>query len=124
MRLIRRYNTGGFTLLEVLLSILLLGAGFAILLQIISTGLFAGSQNEDEIVATYLAQEKIEELRNTDFSAIASEAKVAVSGFPAFSRQVAVATPQTDLDQLTVTVYWYAGNTETSISTVTYVSNV
>lgn len=120
-RLIR--NRKGFSLLEVLLAILLFSAGFVFLLQIISTGLFAGSVNEDEIIATYLAREKIEELRNASFAGIAPEAKAVVGSFPAFSRQVAVSTPQPDLDQITVTIYWYAGNTETNLAMVTYVSN-
>ena len=113
----------GFTLLEVLLAVLLFSAGFVALLQIINMGLFASGQNEDEIVALYLAQEKIEELDNSSFSSISSESKAPVNGFPAFSRQVAVSTPQSNLDQITVTVYWYAKGTETSFAMVTYVSN-
>ena len=119
-----RNREGGFSLLEVLLAILLLGTGLAVLLQVISTGLFAGSVNENEIIATSLVQEKIEELRNASFASIISEAKAAVSGFSSFSRKVDVTTPQTNLDQITVTVYWYAGQTETSLSMVTYVSNI
>jgi len=113
----------GFTLLEVLLAVLLFSVGFVALLQIISVGLFAGGQNEDEITALYLAQEKIEELNNASFAGTSSESKAPVSGFPAFSRQVTVSTPQSNLDQITVTVYWYAKNTETSFIMVTYVSN-
>ncbi len=113
----------GFTLLEVLIAVVLFSAGFIILLEIISAGLFVGGQNEDEITALYLAQEKIEELKNASFASIAAEAKAAVSGFPALSRQVAISTPQSNLDQITVTVYWYAKDTETSFTMVTYVSN-
>lgn len=113
----------GFSLLEVLLAIFLLGAGFTSLLQVLNAGLFTSGQNEDEIVAAYLAQEKTEEIQNATFTSITSEAKAAVSGFPAFSRQVAVSTPQTDLNQVTVTVYWHAGNAETNLSITTYVSN-
>jgi len=113
----------GFTLLEVLIAILLFSVGFISILQVMSAGLFAGGQNEDEIIAFYLAQEKIEEINNASFAGIAAEAKAAVTGFPAFSRQVAVSVPETNLDQITVTVYWYARNTETSFTMVTYVSN-
>ena len=119
-----RNDNKGFTLLEILLAILLLGTGLAILLQIVSAGLFAGSVNEDEIVATYLAQEKVEELRNALYSSIGLEAKEVVTDFPAFSRQVDFTTPQTSLKQITVTVYWFAGKTETSLAMVTYVSDV
>ena len=113
----------GFSLLEVLLAIVLFSTGFVIVLQVISVGLFAGGQNEYEITALYLAQEKVEELRNAPFASIIPEAKAVVSGFPAFSRAVAVSSPQSNLDQITVTVYWYAKSTETNYAMVTYVSN-
>lgn len=118
-----RNAEGGFSLLEVLLAILLLGTGLAVLLQIVSTGLLAGAVNENEIVATYLCQEKIEEERNALFSSISDETKAAVAGFPAFQRKVITAAPQVNLKQVTVTVYWYAQNTETNFTMVTYVSN-
>lgn len=116
-----RNREGGFSLLEVLLAVLLLGIGFAVLLQVVSAGLFAGSVNENEITAAYLAQEKIEEIRNADLYTVTPEPKSAVSGFPAFTRQLAVSTPRSGLLQITVTVYWYARSAETSLSMVTYV---
>ncbi|MBI5124006.1 MAG: hypothetical protein HZA72_01145 [Candidatus Omnitrophica bacterium] len=107
-----------------MLAILLLGTGFALLLQVVSTGLFAGGVNEDELVAANLAQEKIEELRNTQYAGIVQETPaVAVAGFPAFTREVLVSTPQTGLKQITVNVYYYVKNTQTSTTIVTYVSD-
>lgn len=106
-----------------MLAILLLGTGFAVLLQVLNAGLATGGFNESEIVATYLCQEKIESLRNTQYSGITDEAKAVVPGFTAFKRQVAVSIPQTDLKEISVTAYWNAGPTETSITMVTYVSN-
>ena len=50
----------GFTLLEVLLAVILFTVGFTALLQAMSVGLFAGGENENELVAVNLAQEKIE----------------------------------------------------------------
>lgn len=114
----------GFTLLEVILAIVLLGTGLAVLLQVVSTGLFAGGQNEDTIIAANLIQEKIEELRNATYSTIASEDKAAVSGFSAFNRKVDVTTPQTGLKQVSVTVYWFAKADEMNTNMVTYVSDI
>ncbi len=114
----------GFTLLEVILAIILLGTGFAVLLQVVSTGVFTGGQNEDTIIAANLIQEKIEELRNATYSTIASEDKAAVSGFSAFNRKVDVTTPQTGLKQVSVTVYWFAKADETNTNMVTYVSDI
>lgn len=114
----------GFSLLEVMLAIILFGTGLAMLLQVVSTGLFVGGQNEDTIIAANLVQEKIEELRNAAYPTIASEVKAAVSGFSAFERQVDVTIPQTGLKQISVTVYWFAKAAETSTNMVTYVSDI
>jgi len=119
----------GFTLLEVMLTIVLFGTGLAALLQVVSTGLFAGGENETELVAISLAQEKTEEIRNKSFSgmAIASETKaVMASPFQKFKRSVDVAndTPVTNMERVTVTVYWDTKGIETNKTLITYVSDV
>ena len=120
-----RNKEGGFTLLEVMLAILLLGTGFAVLLQVVSTGLSASGVNENEIIAVNLAQEKIEELKNTLYASITDETPpVAVTGFPAFTREVLVTTPQANLKEITVKVYWYVKSTQTNLTMVTYVSDI
>lgn len=120
-----RSTTRGFSLLEVLLAILLFGTGFVFLLQTISTGLFAGSVSENDVIAANLAQEKAEEVRNTAFASIASQTPASqVTSFPAFTREVLVTTTQAGLKQITVNVYWYARNIQTSFSVVSYVSDV
>lgn len=119
-----RNREEGFSLLEIMLTIVLFGTGFAMLLQVVSTCLFVGGQNEDTIIAANLIQEKIEELRNAAYAAIASEVKAAVTGFSAFERQVDVTIPQTGLKQISVTVYWFAKAAETSTNMVTYVSDI
>ncbi|MDP3804344.1 MAG: prepilin-type N-terminal cleavage/methylation domain-containing protein [Candidatus Omnitrophota bacterium] len=119
-------NTGkkGFTLLEVLIAVLIMGSGLVFLLQALSSGLFTGGINENELVGINLAQEKMELIRNSSYAGVVSEAKAAIPGFSAFSRQVAFTTPITDLKQVTVTVYWFNKATEISTSLVTYVSNL
>lgn len=108
-----------------MLAIVLLGTGFFVLLQVMSTGLFAGSVNENEIIAANLIQEKIEELRNTTYAGISSEVPpAAVDGFPVFTRGVVVTSPETGLKQASVTVYWYARNDQMSMNMVTYVSDI
>ena len=113
----------GFTLLEVLLSLLIFTAGFVTLSLAISQGLFVSGDSEAQLVATNLAQEKMEIIKNTSYSGIASEAKAAVSGFSPYQREVTVSTPVTNLKQVTVNVYWFNKADELNVSLVTYVSN-
>lgn len=123
--LVKTHNrSSGFTLLEVLLAIVLISGGFVALLEALSTGLFAGTENENDLVAINLAQERIDEIRNRSYANIINEAKAVVSGFSAFQRQVVVTTPQTSLKQVNVTVYWYSKSSELNTSLVTYVSEI
>ncbi len=118
-----RYKNG-FTLLEVLLTIILIVAAFAVLSQAVSSGFFSAAENENDLVAVHLAQEKMEELRNKSYSAVISETKAVVSGFSAFQREVIVTTPQTNLKQVNVIVYWFSKASELNVNLVTYVSNI
>lgn len=113
----------GFTLLEVLLTIILIAVGFTALLQAFSIGLFSGAENENELIAMTLAQEKMEDLRNRTYVSIVSEARAAVTGYPSFERQVVVTTPQTGLALITTTVFWASKGSDLSVVLVTYISN-
>jgi len=118
------FKKSGFTLLEVLLTIILMVTGSVLLLQALATGLFAGGQNENDLVAINLAQEKMENLRNTAYASIANETKAVVPGFSAFQREVVVTTPQSNLKQVTVNVYWASKGSELSQGLVTYISDI
>ena len=116
---------GGFSLLEVMLAILLFGTGLVFLLQVISSGLFAGGVNENEAIASNLNQEISETLRNTAFSNIAQQTPATVvTGFPAFTREVLVSTPTVSMKQITVNITWSVRGTQYTLSTVSYVSEV
>ena len=123
-----RSTKNGFSLLEVMLAVLLFGTGLVFILQVVSTGLFVGGQNESTVIAANLAQEKIEELRNATYAALASETPaVVVSGFSDFTREVLVGDstpPQTGLKEITVNVNWSAKNSVMTTTMVTYVSDI
>ena len=123
-RLALAQRKSGFTLLEVLITLVLLTTGLIALLQATSSGLFSSRDNESELVALNLAQEKVEDLRNKSFANVVNEAKAAVSGFADFQRDVVVTTPVANLKQVTVTVYWNASGGEVSENIVSYVSNI
>lgn len=113
----------GFTLLEVLVTIVLLSAGAVFLLEAFAIGTFAGGDNENTLIAANLAQEKIEQFRNVSYGSVVAEAKAAVTSFTFFEREVTVSTPQTGLKLVTVKVYWTPKGGEQNITLVTYVSD-
>lgn len=115
---------GGFTLIELLIVIVLFSAGAVTLLEIFSVGLSGGGENENTLISTALAQDKMELIRNTSYGSIGAEAKAPVTGYPFFQREVLVTTPQANLKQITVNVFWAERSGEMKISLVTYASNI
>jgi len=114
----------GFTFLEVMLVLIILVAVFFPLLQMLSSGLLVSTEVKDTNTAIILAQQKLEEIRNSAFNSISQEAKTIISSYPAYSREVRVSTPYSNLTDVQVIVYWYpAEGTETSVSIETLISN-
>jgi prepilin-type N-terminal cleavage/methylation domain-containing protein len=117
-------NRKGFTLLEVLLAVVLMVGGFMALSQAVVTGLFISGENEQEIVAANLAQERMEDIRNRTYALVTYEARAPVAGFTSFEREVVFTTPLANLKQVSVNVYWHSKSDELSFSLVTYVSDI
>lgn len=60
----------GFTLIELLIAIILIAGGLMVLMQLMSVAIFADSDLEYSLIALNLANEKIEELKDTAFDSI------------------------------------------------------
>ena len=117
----------GFTLLEMILALVLFATGTVAAMDLFQRAQAGQTDGENVLIATHLAQRRLEELRNTTYGSLANEAKASVSspsGFSRFSREVAVTTPYTNLKQVVVTVYWNAPGGETNVSVRTYRSGV
>lgn len=113
----------GFTLLEVLIALVLFVLGVVVIAGLFSTGLANSVDAEKITIAMDLAQRRMEEIRNLDFdTGIIDEAKASIDGFSGFQRQVTVTEPETDLKEVTVTVYWTFKAEEISTSLETYIS--
>ena len=113
----------GFTLLEILITLIIFVLGVVAITGLFGTGLVSSADAEDTAIAMNLAQRRMEEIRNLDFdTGIVSEAKAAVNDFPRFQREVVVTEPETDLKQVVVTAYWAFKNDEVSVSLETYIS--
>lgn len=114
----------GFTLIELLIVIALFASGAVALLQIFSMSLYGGAENENTIVTTALAQEKMEEIRNKPYASVSAEARAQVPNYTFFDREVLVTTPIPNLKRVTVNVYWKERSGDVKTSLVTYVSDI
>ena len=117
----------GFTLLEILITIVLLTAGLTSILRAMSMGMAAESSvagSENNAIAKYLAQEKLEEIKDaSSYANIDSfvATKAALSGdYSNFERAVTVSG---DPKEVNVIVYWIVNSIEQSIDLVTLFAN-
>lgn len=113
----------GFTILEVLISTLIVGVGMFALMEAFNRGYLASGQAEDYVLALSLSQERMEDLASLSFGAVSSAAKTPVNGFPEFDQDVSVTSVHADLKEVAVRTYWDVPNGENSVSLTTYVVN-
>jgi len=112
----------GFTLLEVLLTLVLLATGVIAIAGLFGAGLSGSLDAEYTSIAMNLSQGRLEEIRNKDYDSIADEEYAEVTGFPLFQRKVDVTEPFDELKQVTVTTSFQYKNSTVEIPLVTYVS--
>jgi len=110
----------GFTLLEMLVTIVLLTAGLASILKMVSMAMFANADAEKVPIARYLAQETMEEVKDADsyddIDSFASSRATLSGDFADFDREVTVSG---DPKQVNVIVYWTVKGQDQSIDFVT-----
>jgi len=97
----------GFTLIEVLVTLVVVAIGLASILPMLSAGIFGDSSAADITIALNLAQEKMEEVRaSATYAGIDgfASAKSGLGGdFSRFQREVTVAS---DPKEVNVIIYW------------------
>jgi Tfp pilus assembly protein PilV len=115
----------GMTLIELIVGFVLLTGGMTILIHMMSIGMFADSNLEQGITAMNLANEKMEELKNTAFAGISSGSETGSSiGFSVFdSRVVTVTNTQTDLKDVKVEVQWTQKGGQQSVAVEAYIAD-
>ena len=117
----------GFTLMELMISILLIVGAVAAATFMMGRGMFAATGTETFQQAVALAQERMENLRGATFASIVSKLRAPVSGWTGFDRKVDVSQPagtNSDFKQVAVTVYWSTVDGELSTSLTSTVANV
>lgn len=106
-RLMKQRAKVGFTLVEVVISVILLGIAFASLAAGFSSGLMSIRAARETSTALQAAQREIETMRDSPFGAIQSH----TFSVPALNTtgSVVVESEQTDLKKVSVNVAWVCG---------------
>ncbi len=100
-------NSRGFTLLEILVSIVLLGLGVAALASLQVSNIKNTGFNKNASIATGLAQKRVETLKNSDFDTIASNSEgVTEQGMTVSWTVDTVGTTPNRYKDVAVTVAW------------------
>ena len=107
----------GFTLIEILISIVILSVGLlgvaALAVGIINANRF----NSEVTMATTLAKDKMEDIQRVGYASVedAAEEKTTMSSpFSDYKREVTVTadTPATDMETVSVKIYWGGASKE------------
>ena len=117
----------GITLLEVMLGIVLFAGGTVAVIGAMQQAHEGIADGENLLIASHLAQRRMEELRNASFGSLADEDETPISspsGYTRFRREVEVTTPHTNLKQVVVTVSWDTPEGEADVSLQSYRSNI
>ena len=93
----------GFSLLEILITVVLLSVGIAAVVNIFSNGIFVTADTESMDISVNIADAKLEELKDIPFENLSDIASQSYSAFPNYSAAVNVAEGA-DPMQIDVTV--------------------
>ncbi len=116
----------GFTLLEVLVTTLILAIGAGALMWAFSAGIYAATDVENVDLGLNIAQANMETIKNQVLANIDTDAKAAGFlsdlGFSAFTVSVNVAEGQNPM-QVDVTVNWNVKGGQTSVTLTTLIAD-
>ncbi len=112
----------GFTLLEILITIIILTVGVIALVSAFSSGIFAFTDVENVDLALNIAQAKMEEIKDTDFASLTDSGPAADADFSNFNTTVDIAEGDNPM-QVDVTVSWNAKGRQPSVTLTTLVAN-
>jgi prepilin-type N-terminal cleavage/methylation domain-containing protein len=114
----------GFTLIELLIAVILAASGLMVLMQLLGVAIFADSNLEYSLIALNLANEKLEELKDSDYSTVTSAAESSIPGFGwVDDRIVTVSEVDTGLKDVQVEVRWTQKGGQQSVNLRTYIAN-
>ena len=114
----------GFTLIELLIAIILAAGGLIVLMQLMSVAIFADSDLEYSLIALNLANEKLEELKDSDYSSVTSTTESSLLVF-SFADDLVVTVSEVNhgLKDVQVEVRWTQIGGQQSVNLRTYIAN-
>ncbi len=116
--------TKGFTLIELLIAIVLIVGGLVALMGAMSAGICADAALEYRLIALNLANEKLEELKDSDYSLVTYATESSISGFSwVYDRIVTVSEVDTGLKNVQVEVRWTQKSITQSVAVETYIAD-
>ena len=121
----------GFSLLEVMVAVVVLAFGLLAIMHLFPIGLRASKISQDTTVASFLAQAKIEELRNTGWTSLSSgtttEEYGTITGYLQFKRVTTIsdedAVNEPKLKKVVEEVFYKPYGGERSVKLVTLFTN-
>ncbi len=121
MRCKGRARNGGFTLLELMLAGIVLAVGVFSAVGAMSQALGTDQSVEGMVVASALAQEQMEVLKDTGWGSVAAVARVNIGApFALYDRQITVSG---DPKQVKVIIYWKFKGVDQQVSLETLLAN-
>ncbi len=120
MKIRKIFKSRGFTLLEIVLSTVLITIGVTAVVRVISTGIYTDNASEGKIIALNYAVQKMEDLLNTSYSSLSSSSDTPTTGFT----RTWTITDNTNYKTLKVTVSWYYKRVQMSVNLASYLANV
>lgn len=121
-----RGRSGGFTLLEVLVALVILGVALVGLLSAQSAAVRLRSQAEELTLATFLLERQMTEMEMGDFPEIGKKEGDFGDDYPGYAWQITVsetpfsAPPQVRVREVRVAVLWSAGPRPERLELVRY----
>ncbi|MGB2879846.1 MAG: prepilin-type N-terminal cleavage/methylation domain-containing protein [Candidatus Omnitrophota bacterium] len=116
------FRSKGYTLIEIIITAAIIAVGVVAIAGAFNAGLRTRADVENVDLALNIAQAKMEEVKNTDYSSLADEGPASDPDFSNYAVAVEVAEGQNPM-QVDVTVSWMARGGQASVTLTTYIAD-
>jgi len=120
----KRSSPGGFTLLEVIVSLLIVGIVLVTCLRAQNQSIRVYNLSRDMTIATILARQKMGEIEAVGFPELGEEEGDFEDQFPGFIwKKVVSETPFEEARRVDLSIVWKYGIRERRVDVVSYITN-